>query len=234
MIPRAELNDLVDALLRKTEAGASIWTRANADELTVRLASSTIVVGRKASDPSSYFVAIEAADGSEIDRAEANPTTESYDAIANLFHRAADTTVLDFVKRARQQVEALGTPQIIEIGGDIVGNLAGSLVPKRADVQQVINKIKGDWDLDYTRGRERVHIDDYGNYFANPTPEKLKELPSFRLSILALSPDFMRIEMRKDEPNGTPRQIELLTIAPEAMTGYAKHDQHKLKYIRRR
>ena len=85
----------------------------------------------------------------------------------------------------------------------------------------------GRWDLDFSRGKEKVVIRLDGSYFYGGKSE-----PAFRLVVLAINDKTGAVEVAKDLPDGRRRQIEYLTIEPNSMVGYAKHDGHKLLYKR--
>jgi len=87
--------------------------------------------------------------------------------------------------------------------------------------------MSGRWDLDFSRGKERVTIREDGAYFVSSRPE-----PSFCLQVLAWNEATSTAEVAKDRPDGRRLQIEYLKITPDAMIGHAKHDMHKLIYTR--
>jgi hypothetical protein len=91
----------------------------------------------------------------------------------------------------------------------------------------VLEKMAGDWFLDFSRGTEKGRITKDGKYFVNDDKEA-----RFDLKVLAWNEETSTAEVAKDKADGRRLQIEWLTITPESMAGYAKHDGHKLLYKR--
>jgi len=86
----------------------------------------------------------------------------------------------------------------------------------------------GEWDLDYTRGKERATIREDGTYLITGSTE-----PKFKLKVLAWNEEKGTAEVAKDfSGTGKRLQIEFLTISANTMVGHAKHDMHKLVYKR--
>ncbi|HTU93707.1 MAG TPA: hypothetical protein VMF69_26745 [Gemmataceae bacterium] len=94
-------------------------------------------------------------------------------------------------------------------------------------VATVLKKMAGKWDLEYTRGKERVIIDESGAYTILGRSE-----PTFYLKVLAWNEATNTAEVAKDRPDGSRLHIEYLKITTDAMIGHAKHDMHKLSYRR--
>lgn len=92
---------------------------------------------------------------------------------------------------------------------------------------RVLKKMEGRWILDYSRGQQPVKITADGAVFRNDEMQ-----PAFRLKVLAWNEATSSVEVAKDRPDGRRLQIEYLTIAPNTMRGYAKHDGHALTYLR--
>ena len=91
----------------------------------------------------------------------------------------------------------------------------------------VLRKMAGRWALDYSRGKEIAVISEHGAYSIEG-----KQEPTFCLVVLAVNQTTSRVEVAKDLPGGRRRQIEYLTITEDEMSGYAKHDGHRLTYRR--
>jgi hypothetical protein len=91
----------------------------------------------------------------------------------------------------------------------------------------VAKKMAGKWELDYSRGKERVTIDDTGAYTILCRSE-----PTFCLKMLAWNEMTSTAEVAKDRPDESRLHIEYLKITSDAMIGHAKHDMHKLTYRR--
>jgi hypothetical protein len=94
-------------------------------------------------------------------------------------------------------------------------------------VVRVLQRMEGQWRLDFSRGTERVKVNKSGEYFVSERSE-----PAFHLKVLAWNEQTSTAEIAKDRADGRRVQIEHLTISPDAMIGYAKHDGHKLHYRR--
>jgi hypothetical protein len=91
----------------------------------------------------------------------------------------------------------------------------------------VLKRLTGHWDLDCSRGKERVTIREDGAYLISSRPET-----TFRLKVLAWNEATSTAEVAKDRPDGRRLQIEYLKITSDGMIGHAKHDMHKLTYTR--
>lgn len=99
------------------------------------------------------------------------------------------------------------------------------LASEQADA--VLRKMAGKWELDFSRGKEKVSIDECGEYTIIG-----RSAPSFCLKVLAWNNETGTAEVAKDRPDGTRLQIEYLRITADAMQGHAKHDMHPLSYRR--
>jgi hypothetical protein len=92
---------------------------------------------------------------------------------------------------------------------------------------RVLKKMAGRWQLDFSRGKETVRIEEDGSVFSDA-----KANPKFHLVVLAVNDATGAVEVAKDTADGRRVQIEHLTITPDSMTGHAKHDGHRLNYKR--
>jgi hypothetical protein len=109
--------------------------------------------------------------------------------------------------------------------------------PTSEQAEEFFTRIAGDWHLDYSRGEEDVRIDENGNVFLlklmDGKPFTTTTRAVFHLEVLACNAAVDQVEIAKVKANGRTRQIEVLQVTQKEMTGYAKHDGHKLKYTRR-
>jgi hypothetical protein len=119
-------------------------------------------------------------------------------------------------------------------------SLAPPALPRRPtdqDAKTFFGKIKGQWHLNYGRGHEDVDIDAEGNYRlikkASGEGAAAEHLQlCFRLLLLACDAEFKNVELAKQQLNGRVLQIEVLRVEPKTLVGYAKHDEHPLRYER--
>lgn len=146
-------------------------------------------------------------------------------AAALVRHSVHEITTADHVK-SEKSVAAPLSPPALPPG------------PTEEDERVVFDRMKGQWTLDFERGTEEAKIDDRGGYYVRRTlgraiiQAKFPEQPRFTLKLLSVSNDRTRVEIAKTQEGGRIRQIEVLEISDNEMTGYAKHDRHRLKYIR--
>ncbi len=122
-------------------------------------------------------------------------------------------------------VDALTRPDLADV------SVTTTTPPPRVTDQQgamVLRKMAGEWDLNFTHGKERVSIREDGTYWTDKSAE-----PKFKLKVLAWNENKSTAEVAKDFFGTTRRlQIEFLVISADAMVGHAKHDLHKLSYKR--
>lgn len=132
---------------------------------------------------------------------------------------------LDFVKKATGVIGGPPSPPAVPSG------------PSKEQVEIFFNRIKGNWDLDYERGKESLEIRADGKYFYvtdfRPRPVTQTIKPAFNLILLSCNDALSRVEIAKEELSGRVKQIEVLTVSDKEMVGYAKHDGHKLHYVRK-
>lgn len=181
-------------------------------------------------DPASDAVSVIAkSGGSLLGSFDLKGSDSNYKQASTLYDKAEESAKERLLSLIRQKNEPR---PILGMGFPI--KAASNTELKRPSDEQAIsvyNKIGGTWELNYSRGIERVHIDKNGNYFiiGGDTSEKLK----FHLGVSSCDDLLENVEIAKIELNGKTRQIEALKILLGQMTGYAKHDQHGLRYIRK-
>ncbi len=110
-----------------------------------------------------------------------------FELVRDLYDRVAVRTILHLYEKAKDSLEKprQAPPR-------------PPTPPNAEQIEKIFNTIKGDWHLNYSRGTEEVAIDPAGNYFVKPATS----LPTFRLTVIACSPDLKTVEWGKDKPNG--------------------------------
>ena len=241
MLPRTETIEMLRFLIEKTAEGQVAWTVNTETEYKVDVDTSSFIIGLKQADDqgSAYSFSILAGDH-KVGSIDFTATDSESTLARTLYDKAAQSTVVQLFKQARQSLE--GARQVLRPSPVSVHTTTTNTTtappplpspPSVAQVSAILDKIKGEWSLDYSRGTEQVTIDRTGNYYAKPKdPEK--DLPQFKLTIIACDNTLTRVEWRKDRLNGLALHIEVMTISADGnkMEGFAKHDQHRLVYTR--
>lgn len=100
------------------------------------------------------------------------------------------------------------------------------------EASDFLASIQGGWRLDYGRGQEDVEISHDGIYSVKRLDGSYR--PVFQLIVVAIDPIGKRVELGKERLSDRTRyQNEVLSFAQrDTLIGEAKHDLHKLVYVR--
>jgi hypothetical protein len=223
------------SVLPKTQAGQAVW-HTDRDGLSLRLPSATIFIKAttEAGQPE-YTIWVATADGHEVGRIVVPPRDAHYDFFRE-FHRAATEAGWDVLSREiEKSLLQEGTVGTTSAATTLPPELPSG--PTSEQAEEFFTRVAGEWHVDFSRGEEDVRIDQNGNVFLLGTMHGKSISPSvrpvFRLEVLACNPTLDQVEIAKVKLNGRTKQIEVLHVTKDEMTGYAKHDGHKLKYTRR-
>jgi hypothetical protein len=109
-------------------------------------------------------------------------------------------------------------------------------LPTADDQRQLFAAMAGTWVLSNTLGKETAEITPEGRY-TTLSQGGITFSPKLQLKLIAFNRSTMRIEIAKDVfADGRRLQIEVLELddldRPTRMAGEAKHDRHKLVYVR--
>ncbi|HET6882401.1 MAG TPA: hypothetical protein VFI31_19705 [Pirellulales bacterium] len=211
----AQINQIVDEVLVRTGDGQLRWFCED-DHLLAELPNQTTVEVAQGQD-TDVVVSLKSASGIVYGQMKAPKTPES--AVAKLYtlaHQHAGKSIFADIMDSLK-LSGSATVEVVQA--------APRVSPEQA--VEVLQRMKGSWNLDFTSGKEHARISADGDYFRNGGKD-----PAFRLKVLAWNESKSSAEVAKDWPDGRRLQIESLTIARDTMTGYAKHDGHKLSYTR--
>jgi hypothetical protein len=245
MASQTPVHAVAQALLKRATTNEVDWSKEEADYF-VRLGDVFFRLSRKGestqSEPDIVFE-VDTTEGKRIGVIQAKFGEPEYNDLHELLKNAEsytsnwDRMLLDVAKQIEQSPGRVG-------GADFEGPLTPPAPPQRptrAQAQRLFETIAGTWDLLYQKGGkmlpEKLRIDETGNYFVQIGEHGQgvgsANLPKYRLALVSCDPGLRHVEISKQELNGKVKQIEVLTISPTAMEGYAKHDEHKLFYRRK-
>jgi hypothetical protein len=225
-IPRNEGLDMLKLLLDRTKKGRLSWSPCEPGEYAVDFARFSFLVGKKHDNGDGYFFSV-VADENPIGTMDIRNDDGSFKIVQELYDEAARNTVLRLFEEAKKTIERGSQKELPPLLFSAPPPLPA--LPTQDQIEQIFKNVAGKWNLDYSRGKEKVLIDSSGNYYALPN-EPSKGPPNFRLAIIACNPELTEVEWAKDRLNGQRRQIEVLTITKNKLEGSAKHDQHRLVY----
>lgn len=212
-----QMDQIVDELIQRTRDNKLEWFRED-NRLAVDLPNHTVVELVEEDTEPDFIVQVKAPSGIiygwvKASKKQPSSVTELH-RIAS--ERAAKSIFVDIMDALK--VTDTANVEVIRPA-------------PRVDAEQathVLQMMEGQWDLDFSRGRERVTIRRDGMYFVDQQKE-----PKYRLKVLAWNEAKSAAEVAKDKLDGEKRfQIEFLTITGDTMSGYAKHDGHRLSYRR--
>ena len=226
------------SVLPKTHSGQAVW-QTDGESLSLRLPAATISIktGSGGEEPE-YTVSVSLPDGCEVGRIVIPATDSQYSLFQSLYKAAQEAC---WAALAREIGNSIAD-------GGVVGLTTTTTTtttpppelpsgPTAEQAQEFFERIAGEWHMHYSRGQEDLRIDENGNIFVltmkRGAPVATTARPKFRLELLACSSTLDQVEIAKVEPNGKTYQIEVLQVKPSEMSGYAKHDGHKLAYTRR-
>ncbi len=224
---------ILQLLLPKTQGNQAAWIN-DGDTLTIHLPTVRVSLGANTAEDNKveYFAVVALPNGKEVAKATVVQGNSLYSGFQMIYAAAQDASW----KTLARDIEKLVSEQ------DIIGTTttAPPELPAQSTSEQAqlfFEKIAGEWRLDYSHGEEVVNIDTNGNYFMLTLKDgkviSTTARPHFRLEVLSCNDALTSVEIAKVLLNGRTRQIEVLEVAADKMTGYAKHDGHKLIYTRR-
>lgn len=232
MLSDEAIGNLVRAISKRASANSVEWTQLDENKYRVDLHDFT--VGLSPIEPrhpeAGILFEVNAPSGTQVSTITVRSDDPKFADVRQLFDYA-NNYMQDWNRRL------LNAAKIIEgttgtIGGTVVGvSLSPPPPPPRPTDEQArafFDKIKGKWELEFEKrdgsiGLESLEIDKAGNYLTNGQPR-------FRFALVSCDEQLEEVDVAKEELNGRVRQVEVLTISPVAMVGYAKHDEHSLRY----
>ena len=246
MFSKSTVHDLAKALLKRTLANEVDWTQVEG-KLCVALPEFVISLSRPTAPQggeSDIVVEVDTDAGQRVvGYVQIKSSEVEYSDFAQLVEHA-ESYVADWDRRL------LNAAKQIELGSGRVGTTtipfsppARPPQPTEEEAQRFFEKIAGKWDLRFekkpgTFGTETLEIDKNGNYFIlSDLRDKVVTrtvYPKFRLSLVSCDQDLEHVEISKQEFNGRVRQVEVLLVSSASMVGYAKHDERRLEYTRRK
>lgn len=208
-----QIDEILKRLLDRTSQGKLQWHREN-DHLVTGLPNQT-TIEVAANEGPEVVVKVKGASGVVYGEVKSPKAPET--PAGRLYMLASEEAAKSIFSEIMDSLELTDS---VAVG---VVRAVSRVSPEQAAL--VLQKMQGSWNLDFSRGRERVKINSDGTLFRNEDKE-----PAFQLKVLAWNENTSSAEVAKDRPDGRRLQIEYLTITPDAMTGYAKHDGHRLFY----
>jgi hypothetical protein len=234
MIPRNEAVNMIKLLLEKTRQGRLCWTWNEQGEFAADFPRFSFLIGKQRENGTSRFFFSLVGPRNELGRMEIASGDSDFAIAEELYEEATRHTALSLFEEAKHALEQAGPASTISSTSTTTTTTPPPLPkwPSREQVDSILSRAAGEWNLDYGRGKEKVVIEASGNYYVKPNEPGKGRPPDFRLTVIACNPDLTLIEWGKDRNNGKRLQIEVLSVAASKMEGTAKHDQHPLIYTR--
>lgn len=234
------LRTLMRNLRTRAESGDPIrWERRGDTEIRLHLSNLDITIARnsvadQADSPPEFRVIAEVSGRSESRKEEFDRGSDGYDDVSALFTTAVEPSIDEILEEVASCVADESGP---------IGTVPGVFppippVPPDPTPEQIsafFRKISGKWLLDFERGTERVKIATEGQYFYLSNPDRtLRTQPkfAFRLELVRCDEALHRVEIAKRDEAGNIRELEVLNVTENAMTGYSKRDGRRLSYVR--
>lgn len=232
MLSDEAVRNVVRALSKRASENSVEWTQLDDNKYGVDLHDFTI--GLSPLEPNrpeaGILFEVNAPSGMHVSTIAVRSNDAKFAEIQQLFNYASNY-MQDWNRRL------LNAAKLIEgstatIGGTSLGvSLSPPPPPPRPTDEQAeafFEKVAGMWELEFEKrdgsvGIESLEIDKAGNFLSNGRPR-------YRFALVSCDEQLEEVEVAKEELNGRVRQVEVLTIATMAMTGYAKHDEHSLRY----
>ena len=225
------LQSLITALSQKTAIGEAKWKKEE-EVFVFRLEPYTFRLG-KMEGGNLYKLDVLLAEDVFVD-ATIKKSDVGFDDIGRLYNLAAGG-LPDIPARIDAMIEKLR--------GRVPSELPSiAPTPPRPTVEQAqkfFEKIAGNWHLKFEKrsgefGTEDLRIETDGRYFTfsmrGEKPIATTVFPKYRLLLLSCDESLENVEISKQELNGRQRQVEVLKVTGQQMTGFAKHDEHALLY----
>ena len=228
-----QIDNILSLLKHKTAIGQAVWLN-DGEMLTIRLPNVQISLGAVTAQngETEYCARVALPNGkpvATVNVAPEHPYYSSFQDMYTLAERASWTTLAREIEKSVSEEGMIGTSTTAP------PQLPAQPTPDQA--RSVFERVNGEWHLDYSHGEELVNIDTNGNYFVVALQDgktvSTTTCPTFRLEVLSCNANFTAVEIAKVLLNGRTRQIEVLNVTTDKMTGYAKHDGHRLVYTRR-
>ncbi len=215
ILSEAQMEQILGELIHRTQEEKLEWYRDD-DRLFVGLPNQTTVEIHESDEGPDFVIQIKGPTGTLYGQVKSPKKPDS--PVGNLYTAASQQAARSLFAEIMDSLQLRNSAS-----AEVV-----RAVPRVSAEQaaRVLQKMEGDWNLDFSRGIERATIKD-GAYFVNHQKDA-----KFHLKVLAWNEQTSTAEVAKDKPDGRRLQIEHLTISGDAMTGFAKHDGHKLHYKR--
>jgi hypothetical protein len=230
----SQLTIIVNQLLHKTKANEVLWeTSGNRYYMSLKPntifsisaediapdVDKNVVYQTPPPNQTAYRIRIIANENDMLADFQAKLSTPLFNPARSLYFQVESVVSNELLN---QYLEVLKQPGVI---GHIAHRNPSQLTLEQQ--KKVIQKMRGNWALDYTTGNEVVRIDDEGRYYIGAS-----ETPKFTLTVIACNEMTTRAEVAKDQLDGKRHSIEMLTFAPNRIFGVAKEDQRKVIYTK--
>ena len=216
---------ILSSLLPKTVTGQALWQNRGR-EVVLRVANTEIIVGQES--PDAYFARIVVQGEIEAARADVkqgDPYFQQFEGMYKAARRASLQVIATAIEKAVTETEIVGTTTTGP------PELPPSPTPLQAE--QFFERIKGKWRLAYPSGaRETLRIDEDGTCYGPIANISDPVEPLFHLELLRCNSTMDHVEIAKVQPDGRTRQIEVLRVTDDEMTGEVKHTKRRLDYQR--
>lgn len=239
---RQEIGMLLHSLRNRFESGTKIhWDREGTSEVRLRLPKSKLKIRKEERNAKpSFLVAALRDDGSTLTEVRIDDQDENFDDARTLYD-SADSEVQQAIRELIRYVEtadhSIGLPHPERARtGPYVSQLprTGEWIDATAEsTAGFLAKIAGEWVLRFRGKSESIVIDETGGYRILLSAKGVRfDKPTFRVRLISCVPDLSRVEILKEEIDGSREYPEALNVSENEMVGFNLKDGHRLVYKR--